>query len=245
MVSLMNLELTIRLLSENPLFSKLSKVELTDIIAFSHTRHVDKKQVIFHKWDDGGQLFALLKGRVQISSVSDTGKEIILNFVEAGKVFGEISLFDKMERSATATTLEDSELLVISRQDFIPYLEKNPHIAIKMLGVMSKLIRQTNIMIEDVLFQNLAYRLAKKIISLADEHGEDLNDGTTRIKLALSHTQLGNMINSSRESVCRQLRAWENTEIISVDNGHILVHNFDYLERILIVPDDGATCNRP
>lgn len=226
----MNLELTTKLLSENPLFCQLREDEMAEIIAFSHTRHVHKKLVIFHKWDESGQLFILLKGRVQISSVSDTGKEIILNLVEPGEIFGEISLFDEMERTATAMTLDDSELLVISRQDFIPYLERNPRIAIKMLGALSQLLRQTNILIEDVLFRNLAYRLAKKVISLAGEHGEDLSDGTTRIKLALSHTQLGNMINSSRESVCRQLRAWENEEIISMDHGHILVHNFDRLK---------------
>ncbi|MEE9344518.1 MAG: Crp/Fnr family transcriptional regulator [Methylococcales bacterium] len=226
----MNLELTTKLLSENPLFSQLGEDELAEIITFSRTRSVDKEQVIFHKWDESGQLFVLLKGRIQISSVSDTGKEIILNLVEPVEIFGEISLFDEMERTATAMTLDDSELLVISRQDFIPYLERNPRIAIKMLDALSQLLRQTNILIEDVLFRNLANRLAKKIISLAGEHGEDLSDGTTRIKLALSHTQLGNMINSSRESVCRQLRAWENEEIISMDHGHILVRNFDHLK---------------
>jgi CRP-like cAMP-binding protein len=226
----MNLELTTKLLLKNPLFSQLGENELTEIITFSHTRRVDEKQVIFHKWDESGQLFVLLKGRIQISSVSDTGKEIILNLVEPSEIFGEISLFDKMERTATAMTLDDSELLVISRQDFIPYLEAHPRIAIKMLGALSQLLRQTNILIEDVLFRNLAYRLAKKIISLAGEHGEDLSDGAIRIKLALSHTQLGNMINSSRESVCRQLRAWENDEIISMDHGHIFVHNFDRLK---------------
>jgi CRP-like cAMP-binding protein len=223
-------EVTTKLLSANPLFSQLGADELTDIIAFARIKLVEKKVIIFHKGDRGDQLIAVLKGRVQISSISEDGKEIILNLVEPGEVFGEISLLDGMERTATAMTLTASELLIISRQDFIPFLEKNPRIAIKMLAALSQRIRQTNIMMEDVLFRNLSSRLAKKLIALADCYGENLSDGSTRIQILLSHTQLGNMVDSSRESVCRQLKIWEDEKITSMDRRYIIIHNPEQLK---------------
>ncbi|MEE9412001.1 MAG: cyclic nucleotide-binding domain-containing protein, partial [Methylococcales bacterium] len=125
----MNDEVTIKLLLANPLFSQLRSDELAEIVAFARIKLVEKKEIIFHKGDRGEQLFAVLKGRVQITTISEEGKEIIFNLVEPGELFGEISLFDGMERTATAMTLIASELLLINRRDFIPFLEKNPHIA--------------------------------------------------------------------------------------------------------------------
>lgn len=225
----MNDEITTKLLSENPLFSQLKPDELTDIVAFSRIKLVKKKTIIFHKGDRGDQLIAVLKGRVQISTISAEGKEIIFNLVEPGELFGEISLFDGMERTATAMTLIASELLFINRQDFIPFLEKNPGIAIKMLAALSQQLRQTDVMMEDALFRNLASRLAKKIIALGDSYGEIFSDGTTRIQISLSHTQLGNMVDSSRESVCRQMRVWEDDDITSMQQGYIIIHDPDLL----------------
>ncbi len=225
----MNDEVTTKLLSANPLFSQLGSDELADIVAFARIKLVEKKTIIFHKGDRGDQLIAVLKGRVQISTISEEGKEIIFNLVEPGELFGEISLFDGMERTATAMTLIASELLVINRQDFIPFLEKNPHIAIKMLAALSHQLRQTDVMMEDALFRNLASRLAKKLIALGDCYGENFPDGKTRIKISLSHTQLGNMVDSSRESICRQLRIWEDEGITSMDHRYIIIHNPDQL----------------
>lgn len=226
----MNDEVTTKLLSANPLFSQLGPDELANIVAFARIRLVEKKIIIFHKGDRGDQLIAVLKGRVQISTISEEGKEIIFNLVEPGELFGEISLFDGMERTATAMTLVASELLVINRQDFIPFLENNPHIAIKMLAALSHQLRQTDVMMEDVLFRNLASRLAKKLIALGECYGENYPDGKTRIKISLSHTQLGNMVDSSRESVCRQLRIWEDEGITSMERRYIIIHNPEQLK---------------
>ena len=228
----MNDEVTIKLLLANPLFSQLRSDELAEIVAFARIKLVEKKEIIFHKGDRGEQLFAVLKGRVQITTISEEGKEIIFNLVEPGELFGEISLFDGMERTATAMTLIASELLLINRRDFIPFLEKNPHIAIKMLTALCQRLRQTNVMMEDALFRTLSSRLAKKLIALADFYGEKTPDGKTRINLSLSHTQLGNMIDSSRESVCRQMRGWENDEIVSMENGYIILHNSEQLKSV-------------
>lgn len=226
----MNDEITTKLLSENPLFSQLEADELADIVAFARIKPLEKKTIIFHKGDRGDQLIAVLKGRVQISTISAEGKEIIFNLVEPGELFGEISLFDGRERTATAMTLIASELLFINRQDFIPFLEKNPGIAIKMLAALSQQLRQTDVMMEDALFRNLAARLAKKLIALADCYGENSSDGSTRIQILLSHTQLGNMVDSSRESVCRQLKIWEDEKITSMDRRYIIIHNPEQLK---------------
>ncbi len=229
----MNNELIIKLLSKNPLFSELETSQLEKIVALSHNKSVKKKQIIFHKGEMGSQLYLLLNGQIQISSISDQGKEIILNFIEPGDLFGEISLFDGKDRTATATALKNSELLFINRHDFMTFLEETPKAAINMLAGLSSLIRKTNILLEDMLFRPLSSRLAKNLITLCKDYGEELKNGELRINMTLNQEQLGNMVDSSRESICRQLSVWQADEIIRIDHHHIIIINLEELDSLI------------
>ena len=75
--------------------------------------------------DNGSSLMAVLRGRVRISSVSGDGKEVTLNVINPGEIFGEIALLDGEPRSADATAIEDTLLLVVERRHFLPFLRQN------------------------------------------------------------------------------------------------------------------------
>ena len=85
---------------------------------------VRRGQTIFQRGDDGSSLMAVLRGRVRISSVSGDGKEITLNVISPGEIFGEIALLDGKPRSADATAIEDTLLLVVERRHFLPFLAR-------------------------------------------------------------------------------------------------------------------------
>lgn len=220
------------LLSNSVLFSQLEPAELDKLVRFARIKHAKPKEVIFNKGDLGHQLFAILNGRVQINTLSDQGKEMTLIILEGGDIFGDISVFDSRERTATATALEASELLVIEKRDFIPFLKKNPAIAIKIIAALCERLRNTDEIMEDVVFRNLPARLAKKLLALADTYGEDTDEGL-KIKLKLSQTELGNMVSTSRESINKQIRAWEDKGIIQFDRGYITICQQEQLEDIV------------
>ena len=81
--------------------------------------------MIFQRGDNGSSLMAVLRGRVRISSVSGEGKEVTLNVISPGEIFGEIALLDGQPRSADATAIEDTLLLVVERRHFLPFLRQN------------------------------------------------------------------------------------------------------------------------
>ena len=93
------------LLSRSTLFSHLNSEELKKLAAFAKKKSLRSKDILFHKGDSGNQMFVILCGRVKISTLSEEGKELTLGILEAGNFFGEISLFDRRKRSATATTM--------------------------------------------------------------------------------------------------------------------------------------------
>jgi len=217
------------LLSRHFLLAQLAPGELDRVLGIVTERQLKNGQVIFQKGDPGASLMAVLHGRVKIGAYSEDGKEIILNIVEPGQIFGEIALLDGKERTADATAMGPTTLLVLDRRDFIPFLEKNPKIAVRLIEVLCERVRRTSEMIESVAFLEYSARLAKLLLRLAENYGEETEDGV-RINLRISQQDLGNLIASTRESVNRQLNAWAEEGVIELERGQITILDSDALE---------------
>ncbi|MBV9523838.1 MAG: Crp/Fnr family transcriptional regulator, partial [Alphaproteobacteria bacterium] len=137
---------------------------------------------------------------MRISAPAPDGREIVLNTIREGEIFGEIALLDGKERTADATAQGACELLVIDRRSFVPFLRKNPEVSLRLIAVLCERLRRTTEQVEDMLFRDLPSRLAKKLIELAAAGGERDAAGR-RIATRLSQRLLGTMIGMSRESI--------------------------------------------
>jgi CRP/FNR family cyclic AMP-dependent transcriptional regulator len=210
------------LLSRSPLFSDLTPEEVGGLLKYAVTKRVAAGGIAFHKGGPGNEMFALISGGVKIVTLSDEGKEVVLAILAPGDVFGELSMIDGRARTATVVAVENSALLVLERSQVIPFLERHPKVAIKMLEGICKRLRMTDELLEDVVFLDLPSRLAKRLLSLAEHYGKNTGQGR-RIELKLSQAEIGNMVGTSRESVNKQLRMWGDEGVISMERGHITV----------------------
>ena len=209
-----------QILLKSDLFRCLQPKDVDAILAFARERRFANGQTIFQKGDPGSSLMAVLRGRVRIGTVSEEGKEISLTIVETGQIFGEVALLDGQQRSADAVALGECQLLIIERRDFIPYIEKNPQVPIAMMGVLCGRLRSTNTLVEDIAFLDLPARMARLLLRLGDSYGRKTQRGV-RIDVKLTQKDLGNLIASSRESINKQLRSWQDEELIAVEQGYI------------------------
>ncbi len=96
----------------SPFFRPMHSEELDEIISFATDRRVPRGTVIYNKGDPASSLMVVLAGRVRISNVSADGKEVTLNMIGPGEIHGEFALLDGKPRSADATAVEDTTLLV-------------------------------------------------------------------------------------------------------------------------------------
>ena len=117
--------------------------------------------------------------------------------------------------------MENSDILVLQRRDFLPFLETHPHWAIKLIEVLCARVRLTTELVEDSAFLTLPTRLAKRLVWLADNYGHETEDGGTRIELKLTQRELGGLVGLSRENINRQLRSWHKEGLILMDSGTI------------------------
>lgn len=209
-------------LEQSFLLEALTAEQRQRVLALAKERRLQHGQVIFSRGDPGGTLMAVAEGRVRISLGSEDGKEVVLAILEPGEVFGEIALLDGKGRTADATAMGDCRLLVLRQQDFLPFVEQEPGLAIRLMQVLCERIRQANGICESIAFLDLPSRLARLLLQLDRTHGEQVAGGR-RIRLDLSQSEIGNLIATSRESVNKQLKLWEREGLIAFDHGHIVL----------------------
>lgn len=218
-------------LAEHFLLAQLRPEELERLAASATLTHHPAQATIFEKGDPGRGMMAVIRGRVKICSYSLNGKELVLNIIGRGGLFGEIALLDGRPRTAHAVALEDTDLLVLERSRFLPFLTANPEIAVRLICVLCERLRQTSEHLEDALFLEAGPRLARWLLRLAGTFGKETKEGI-RLDIKLSQQQIGNLVGISRESINKHLGDWQRTGHIQVVNGHITLRDRDALEEI-------------
>jgi CRP-like cAMP-binding protein len=142
-----------------------------------------------------------------------------------GDFFGEIALLDGKERTADATAMTDSELLVVPRRSLLALLERRPDAAIGLMHVLCERLRRTNEQVEDLAFLDLEARIAKVLVRLAEENG----GARKPVGVKISQRALGELVGGSRESVNKHLQDWKRSGIIAIEKGSIMIQDVDAL----------------
>lgn len=142
-------------LSTIPLFSSLSAAELKEIA--EHWKIVEKSfhEIIFNRGDPANSVFIIQEGGVNITLDTFHEETLMLSHLTRGEMFGELTLFDINKRSATASAASKTILLEMPRDTFIHFLKKFPDIALNLLGILSKRLRDTNEILEQHVTRNV------------------------------------------------------------------------------------------
>ena len=209
---------------KHPIFGILGPELLSQLRARARVRSVARGTTVFAKGDPGSSLFAILEGQVKVISYSAEGKYAVFNLLSAGDIFGEIALLDGGERTADVVSVTDCAFLVIERRDFLPLLHSRPDISQKLIEILCQRLRNTSRQVEEVMFLDLAAKLARTLLRLAD------NTGSTTI--ALTQSEIAQLIGASRESTNKQLRDWENLNWVHMGRGEILLVDTKSLETV-------------
>lgn len=213
------------------LLRHLRPEELRRLTASAATVRHPPDTVVFQKGDPGGSMMAVLRGRVKICAYSAGGKELVLNIIDRGGVFGEIALLDGRPRTADAVTLAETDLLVLERGRFLPFLTANPEVTTRLFSVLCERLRQTSEHLQDALFLEAPSRVARSLLRLAETFGERTPEGI-RLDIKLSQQQIGSLVGISRESINKSLNDWQRAGHIAVQAGVITIRDRDALEGI-------------
>lgn len=219
------------LLAKGSLFSKLSESELDALVQVSRIQKLRPREELCHKGDPGNQVYLISKGRLKAMTTSAEGDDVVFSIMAPGEVCGELALLSGGRRTATITAIDESELIVLDRREFLPFMRAHPEVAIKLLEVLAERQLRLSELVEDTTFLNLPARLAKKLVSLSRAYGTETAVGI-RIDLKLSQGEIGDLVATTRESINKQIKSWSSEGMVSMKNGIVTIHRIDDLEAL-------------
>jgi CRP-like cAMP-binding protein len=223
------------LIERNSLFRGLPQKTIDRVAALATRRSYDEGAIIFMRGDPGDSLCGVVTGRVRISASRAGGKEVFLNIMEPGDAFGEIALLDGSPRTATATAIARTELMILQRDAFFTLLRSEAQLAEHLIQLLCKRVRWTAEQMEDSALLSVPAKIAKRLLSLASVHGREAPDGEGT-RLAISQEELAQFLGLSRQIVNQHLQAWKEKGWISLGRGSVTLLNTRGLQNVTHQP---------
>jgi CRP-like cAMP-binding protein len=217
-------------LRKTALFTSLSENEMDALRSRVTRRHFRRGELLFNEGDSCSGLFLVASGKVRIFKVSAAGREQVLALEGPGSSFAELPVFDGGKYPASASALEDSEILFISRKDLHNYCREHPDVALKMLAVVGTRLRRLVGIIEDLSFATVRQRLISVLLRLVQECGAETTQGV-RVELTKSHQDLAAELGTVRELISRNLSRLQAEGFLEVDGRRITVKDLAGLRR--------------
>jgi CRP/FNR family cyclic AMP-dependent transcriptional regulator len=182
------------------LFEAFPPDALERIAGESETRTLQRGDVLFREGDEADALFVVEGGRIAITNRSPEGRQSVVALMEPGDIFGEMSLFDRLGRSAEARALEPSELVVVPHASVRRVFEDQPVLLWKVVELLSLRIRSTDEALADSVFLDVIGRTAKRLLELAGDSDE--------FQLPVTQEELAGMVGASRERVNKAIASF-------------------------------------
>lgn len=213
-----------QLLERVPFLAALSDADRQWLAQRVRRRSYARGDVIFLKDDPGEALFIVESGSVRIHVTGAQGTDLTLAVMNANDFFGDMSLLDGKPRSASASALTDSNLIVLERDYFTELVRKRPDAALAVLARVTHRLRGSDQMASDLAFLDAAGRLARRLLEIADQSGVARDDGVL-LNVRITQEELANMVGVTRESVNRNLSEFRRLELIRNEGRKIVIRD--------------------
>jgi CRP-like cAMP-binding protein len=190
------------LLSQTALFAGVREEALTDIARRVQVRTRPAGVMIGAQDEPGDAMYVLVSGRARVALFGENGRELTLAELSAGDAFGEMALLDDRPRSASVQALDDTTLLMISREAFLSHLEAHPRTALRLVAELTRRLRVADETIAGLALFDVEARLVRTLTRLAREGGQELPEGLL-VGRRPTQQELANMVGSCRETISR------------------------------------------
>src|SRR5215472_11096485 len=155
-------------LSEAPLFDALSDEDSKALRAMVLVVRLARGERLFAEGDTGDKLYIIISGKIKLTKAAPDGRENLLSVHGPGEMFGELSLFDPVPRTASATAVTSADLAGLTHDDLRSWLSTRPEMAMHLLQALAQRLRRINDVKTDLVITDVPGRVAKALLDLAE-----------------------------------------------------------------------------
>jgi CRP/FNR family transcriptional regulator, cyclic AMP receptor protein len=217
-------------LSEAPLFEELSDEDSQALRAKVLVVKLDRGERLFSEGDKGDRLYIILSGKIKLTKAAPDGRENLLSVHGPGEMFGELSLFDPIPRTSSATAITQAELAGLAHDDMRTFLATRPGVAMHLLRALAQRLRRINEVKADLVFTDVPGRVAKALLDLSERFGVQTPEGM-QVSHDLTQEELAQLVGASRETVNKALADFAARGWIQLAAKSVLIADTDRLRK--------------
>ena len=205
-----------RYLSELAVFQDLSPREMEELNRITTMSTVQKGRVFYRPEEPGEVLFILKEGKVQLYRISPEGKKLVITTLGSHTLFGEMALLGAKMHNTFAEAVEDCLICVMSRNDLERLILSKPQVALRILEITGRRLRDAEERLENMAFKGIPARLASMLLRLAEEQGSNEITG-------LTHQDLAESVGTYRETATQVLNDLKAAGYVDIGRKRITV----------------------
>jgi CRP-like cAMP-binding protein/CheY-like chemotaxis protein len=206
-----------------------SAKEIEDLKKLSEkreTQHFKKKETIYMEGNYSRGVYFVVKGKVKTYKIHEQGKELITEIYKEGDFFGYLALLETEKHTDSAAALEDTELCLIPKEDFLELIYKNAGVSRKFIKMLSDNIQEREEKLVNLAYNSVRKKIADIVVNLADKNKKE---GQAQTTINISREDLANLAGTATETTIRTLSDFKDEGLIDIKGGSITIVKHDKL----------------
>jgi CRP/FNR family cyclic AMP-dependent transcriptional regulator len=204
-------------------FSKLSESSLLLLARSGRFEHLAKGEILFFQSDPSESAYIVRSGKISIVLINPDGREMVINEMQTGEMFGELGLLTKKPRSTSAVARSNCEVFVVPRQVFLRMVEDEPSLVRLILEMTADRLQMSGKRESALAFLDAQARLARLLLELEEQEQH-------KGYVTISQDELAHRTGLIRQTVAKALGKWRRAGWLITGRGHILILNRKALE---------------
>ena len=197
-------------------------------------RQVRRHSLIFSPGDSASHIYMVGHGEVKISRYTPEGRELTLDHLGPGEIFGEMEILLERARESQALARTDCNLYLLERGTLSSLIEGDPQFGLWLTRMMGQRQAKMENWLETLLFKSANGKVAQLLVQMAETHGVETSSGTL-IDYPITHQEIGNLIATTRETVSYAFMEFRQRGLISTRQRKTIVHDIDELGEVALI----------
>lgn len=211
-------------LRQRPVFAGLPAREIDALAALTVEQAHRARSYIFMEGDHSRWFYLVKSGHVKIIRHSKTGKDVVLELLGPGEVFGGVAVIEKRPYPAAAQATESTVVLKIPADPMIALAERHPAFIKEMALMIGRRLRAAHDSVKSLSVDPVEARLAAALLKLAEREGTrgKAGEGVT-LPFHLTRQSLADMTGTTVETTIRILSRWLRDGLLADDGGRLVL----------------------
>jgi len=214
----------IETLQKSEVFSSLKPDELRSISNYFEEITLKNNDTVFNEGDPSDKFYLVAEGSIKIIKHTVMGKDIILEMMSPGDIFGGVAVLDKKPFPASAQAMESTTVIWISRKNLLKIMEDCPTLKLDLVKYFSNKLRDAHEMLKNIATERVERRIASLLMKLSEKVGVEAGE-YRKIEFPLTRQEISEMVGTTVETCIRTMSKFQKQGLIKSEDGRIMINS--------------------